>query len=75
MSQLIRFCAINIQLDDFKKDVIELAETMLQQGYKYNMLKTKFKQFTLNNIVRWAHFGMDFLNFDFINSIIPKINL
>ena len=75
MSQLIRFCAINIKLEDFKNDVIELAETMLQQGYKYNMLKTKFKQFALNNIVRWAHFGMDFLNFDFIESIISKINL
>ena len=45
---------------------------MLQQGFKYNMLKIKFKQFARDNVVRWAHFGTNFLDTDFINSIIPK---
>ena len=72
ISQLIRFCTINLLLQDFKNDVIELVVIMLQQGFKYNMLKIKFKQFARDNVVRWAHFGTNFLDTDFINSIIPK---
>ena len=52
ISQLIRFCSINALLKDFKEDVIELAKIMLQQGYKYNMLKIKFRQFARDNIVK-----------------------
>ena len=73
ISQVTRFCSINGRLDNLKKDVIELARIMLRQGYKYNMLKIKFRQFARDNIVKWAHFGINFLEMDFINSIIPKI--
>ena len=69
ISQLIRFCMINLLLEDFKNDVIELAVIMLQQGFKY-MLKIIFNW--LDNVVRWAHFGINCFNEDFINSIIPK---
>ena len=69
---MTRFCLINGRLDKFKKDVIELARIMLRQGYKYNMLKIKFRQFARDNVVKWAHFGINFLEMDFINSIIPR---
>ena len=68
ISQLIWFCTINL-LEDFKNNVIELAVIMLQQGF---MLKIKFTQFVQDNVVRWTHFGTNFLDEDSINSIIPK---
>ena len=71
ISQLIRFCTINMLLVDFTKDVNELVTIMLQQGFKHKMLKIKFKQFARDNVVRWTHFGTNFLDTDFINSIIP----
>ena len=52
ISQLIWFCRINLLLQDFKNDVIKLAVIMLQQGFKYNILKIKFKQFARDNVVR-----------------------
>ena len=33
ISQLIRYCTINLLLQDFKNDVIELVVIMLQQGF------------------------------------------
>ena len=72
ISQLIRFGFINCNLEDFKDDVIELARVMLQQGYKYHMLKIKFRQFARDNVVKWAHFGINVLDIDFVDTIIPK---
>ena len=54
------------------ENVIELARIMLRQGYKYNMLKMKFKQFAKNNVAKWAYYGKNFLDLDFIDTIIPK---
>ena len=71
ISQLIRFGLINCRLEDFK-DVIELARVMVQQDYKYKMLKIKFRQYARDNVVKWAHFGINFLYIDFVDSIIPK---
>ena len=70
ISQLIRFGFINCNLEDFNDDVIELARVMLQQGYKYHMLKIKFRQFARDNVVKWAHFGINFLDIDFVDTII-----
>ena len=72
ISQVIRFCAINMLLKDFKQDVIELVKILLHQGFKHKMLRNKFKQFARDNVVRWAHFGTNFLDADFIDSIITR---
>ena len=72
ISQLIQFGFINCNLEDFKDDVIELATVMLQQGYKYHVLKIKFRQLARDNVVKWAHFGINFLDIDFVDTIIPK---
>ena len=36
-----------------KNNVIKLAVIMLQQEFKYNMLKIKFKQFVQDNAIFW----------------------
>ena len=70
ISQLIRFCDINMLFDDFKCNTNELVKTLLQQGYKHNMLRIKFKQFSKDNVVRWAHLGMNFLIVQVIDILI-----
>ena len=72
ISQLIRLCDINMMLEDFKHDVMDLVNILLNQGYKYKMLRIKFKQFARDNIVRWARFGTNFLDTDFIDSLITN---
>ena len=57
-------------LEDFNQDVKELVSILLHQGYRYKMLRIKFKQFARDNIVRWVHFGINFLNAEFIDSLI-----
>ena len=69
ISQLIRFCDINMLFDDFKCNTNELVKILLQQGYKYNMLRIKFKQFAKDNVVRWAHFGVNFLDAQVIDNL------
>ena len=69
-SQLIRFCDINLLIEDFKKDVIELVNILKSQGFKLNMLRNKFVQFAKENIVRWSHFGVNLICTDFFNSLI-----
>lgn len=69
-SQLIRFCDINLLIEDFKKDVIELVNILKSQGFKLNMLRNKFIQFAKENIVRWSHFGVNLISTDFFNSLI-----
>ena len=60
-------------MEDFKDDVIEIARVMLRQGYKYKMLKIKFRQYARDNVVKWAHSRRKFfLDIDFVDTIIPK---
>ena len=55
-SQIIRYCATNMHIEDFKKDIMELIIKLIQKGYcRYKLLNT-FKQFTLKRMVLWAHF-------------------
>ena len=45
---------------------------MVRQCYKYKMLTIKFRQYARDNVVKWAHFGINRLDIDFVDSIIPK---
>ena len=57
ISQLIRFCTINLLLEDFKNDDIELAVIIFKKGFKSNMLKIKSKQFARDNAFWKLFFG------------------
>ena len=68
-SQIIRYCATNMHIEDFKKDIMELIIKLIQKGYcRYKLLNT-FKQFTLKRMVLWAHFGYNIMHHKFLDSI------
>ena len=68
-SQIILYCATNMHIEDFKKDIMELIIKLIQKGYcRYKLLNT-FKQFTLKRMVLWAHFGYNIMHHKFLDSI------
>ena len=58
-SQLIRFCDVNNELENFKIDVKTLINKLVKQNFNNAILKTKFLKFYKNNFLRWAKFGHD----------------
>ena len=58
-SQLIRFCEVNSEYDVFEEDIIRLKNNLIKQGFNIDILKTKFLDFCISNIYRWAKFGRD----------------
>ena len=72
-SQLYRFCSINLTVENFKKDLIQLINTLCSQGYNINTLKMKFIQFGKNKVMHWAHLGTNITSLNFINSIFNNL--
>ena len=58
-SQLIRFCDINCDVANFKTDVSCLIRKLVEQQFQPPILKSKFRQFYGNNLLRWSKFGTD----------------
>ena len=61
MSQLVRFCDINMNVKNFIKDVKTMTEKFLNQGFVCNTLKQTFMKFCEKYYHRWAKFGVDIL--------------
>ena len=59
MSQLVRFCDINITHKGFVKDVEKMNKCLLNQGFKENLLKKKFDEFCNKYIYKWAKYKRD----------------
>ena len=74
-SQLIRFCEVNNEFENFKTDVETLINKLVKQNFNKAILKTKFKKFYKNNFLRWAKFGHDIYDMLdlFWNNIWPTI--
>jgi len=72
-SQLHRFCSCNLTADDFKKDIIQLINTLISQGYAINTLKMKFIQFGKTKVTHWSHLGVNITSLYFINSIFNNL--
>ena len=68
-SQIIRYCATNMLIDDFKKDMKLIILKLIQKGYCRHKLLNTFKQFTLKRMVIWAHFGYNIMHHKFLDSI------
>ena len=58
-SQLIRFCEVNDDYDNFKTDVTSLVHKLVKQNFDITLLKSSFKKFYHCNIIRWSKFGKD----------------
>ena len=59
ISQLVRFCDVNNQCDNFLTDIKLLAHKFLKQNFDATTLKAKFRNFYCNNIWRLSKFGSD----------------
>ena len=59
MSQLLRFCEINMHAKDFKSDINELFNTFKNQGFNVIKLKGYFHKFCEKYLYKWAKFGCD----------------
>lgn len=58
-SQIIRFCEVNSEFEGFEQDIKRLINNLTKQGFDIGNLKTKFLDFCVSNISRWAKFGRD----------------
>ena len=61
-SQLVRFCDINYERDDFLSDLRTLIQKLVKQNFEPTVLKAKFKKFYGDNLMRWSKYGSDILD-------------
>ena len=61
-SQLVRFCDVNNQRDNFLTDIKLLTQKLIKQNFDATILKAKFWNFYSNNMWRWSKYGSDILN-------------
>ena len=61
ISQLVRFCDINMNVKNYLKDVKTMTAKFLNQGFVGVTLKQTFTKFCGKYYHRWAKFGVDIL--------------
>ena len=61
VSQIIRFCEINCFYDGFLEETKRLVDNLLVRGFDIKILKTKFVNFYISEINRWAKYGKDII--------------
>ena len=59
ISQLVRLCDINISYKGFVEDTSKMNETLLNQGFKRDLLKKKYSEFCKKYIYKWAKYNKD----------------
>ena len=69
VSQLVRLCRINKNVDHFKKDVIKLIDKFEKQGFDKIVLKQKYLAFGTKYISEWGRFGVDISAHKFCNKL------
>ena len=62
ISQLVRFCDINITYKGFVKDVAKMNTCLLKQGFQRNLLKKKYAEFCKKYIHKWSKYNRDISN-------------
>ena len=63
MSQLVRFCDINCEINSFISDVKGMTGKFLKQGFIRNMLKSIFWKFRNNYLFKWSKFGVEITDY------------
>ena len=62
ISQLVRFCDINITYKGFVNDIEKMNTRLVKQGFKHSVLRKKFKEFCNKYIHKWAKYNRDISN-------------
>ena len=68
-SQLVRFCGINSCYKNFVKDVRYLLSILVNQHFKAELLKSRFKRFACNHMFAWAKYKNDMQSSQCLNTI------
>ena len=63
ISQLIRFCLVNCKFENFKQDVTDLTQKLINQGFKVELLSKKFDKFYYSYIHLWSKFGKELMEY------------
>ena len=63
MSQLVRFCDINCEINSFISDVKETTGKFIKQGFIRDMLKSTFWKFRNNYLFKWSKFGAEITDY------------
>ena len=59
MSQLVRYCDINLNIDTFHNDVKLMVNKLVQQGFIYERLWDTFFKFSIKYRYKWSKFGVN----------------
>ena len=70
MSQLVRFAEVNSSFNGLKRDVSELINKLVSQGFNLAALRKKFVNFYYSKLEVWSKFGLDIFN-----DITPLFNV
>ena len=70
MSQLVRFCDINLEISSFIADIKDMTAKFVRQGFISDMLKSTYLKFRDMYLYKWSKFGVDIS--DFCNAIFPS---
>ena len=62
MSQLVRFCDINLEVRSFLSDVKDMTAKFIKQGFIKDMLKNTYLNFRDKYLYKWSKFGVDISN-------------
>ena len=62
MSQLVRYCDTNSNIDSFCKDVTVMVDKLVKQGFLYENLFNTFLKFSVKYLYKWSKFGTDALS-------------
>ena len=71
-SQIVRFCDINQSCKNFVADVINMTQKFLKQGFKVDILRSKYKEFCIKYLYKWAKYNSDIAQGSIINKIFPR---
>ena len=63
ISQLIRFCHVNCKFENFKQDVTDLTQKLINQGFKVELLSKKIDKFYYSYIHLWSKFGKELMEY------------
>ena len=59
ISQLVRFCNINLSLKNFIEDVKRMSQKLLKQGYLQHLLLHTYLKFCNSYCLMWAKYGVN----------------
>ena len=58
-SQLVRFCDINLSINNFINDVNKMTHKFLNQGFSKEKLVKKYEQFLSKFMYKWSKYNVD----------------